>query len=101
MKLDEAQRILGCYIGGNPPATIEDVMRSFHARVMETHPDTGKPDPSMSVTALITARNLLRQAVAQRVETQNNACGTCKGSGSIRGRFGSTPCASCKGSGSV
>jgi hypothetical protein len=93
MKVDEAERILGCYLGGNPPAGLDDIAASYRARLRETHPDTG--DGTVLPAQLQQAAKTLRQVVT----VANNRCKTCAGRGVVRAKMGTTACVACKGTG--
>lgn len=95
MKREEAERLLGCYLGGNPPATVEDIARAFRQRLIETHADTNDGQQGTLPAQLQTARRLLVQIVAGR----NTACAQCSGKGRVPAKMGSRTCSACKGSG--
>lgn len=95
MSLDTAQRLIGCYLGGNPPATAAEVRASYAMRVRECHPDTGSGPAYATMAELQQAKKTLLEALTG----QNSACVLCKGRGRVPHRIGTRQCAACGGTG--
>lgn len=113
MKPGKAMEVLGLVGTALAELTREQVDRAFTEAVKRNHPDTtgqalenlaadiaagvdvDAPREVWTVDSLKEAREVLRQVVAGA----NNRCRTCKGSGIIRAKMGSTPCVACKGTG--
>lgn len=99
MKHSEARAMLGLD-KAVPALTEEIVVTAWREAVKRSHPDTApaKNDPARivwTVDALTTAKKTLLDSLSGA----DFACGTCGGSGKVRGKVGLRQCATCKGTG--
>lgn len=91
MNTQYARELLGFREGEAHP--LISIRARFAQRVKESHPDTGTPH--VPIKDLQTARDVLISAL----ETKNNACVLCSGTGKVRGVIGMRACSACKGTG--
>lgn len=99
MKLGDAMELLGLNMSALTELTPADAYRAFRAAVVRDHPDTG--GEAEGAGQRIRDLQEARRVVTEHLEGRNNACGTCKGRGTVRAKFGATKCSSCNGTGEI
>ncbi len=94
MTRDEAAKLLGKYPVPFDPAEPAYPRAAWAAAVKSLHADTSADGTSNAelIAKLTKARDLLLQ-------TGPEPCTSCRGTGKVRGRFGSVDCGACKGTG--
>lgn len=97
MKHSEARAILGLDNTASS-LTEEIVVTAWRAAVKHNHPDMS-PDAKASNLHTIDQLTKAKKTLLDSLNGADFACGTCGGSGKVRGRVGLRECATCKGTG--
>lgn len=100
MKHSEARDIL-CLDKAMPTLTVEIVQEAFRNACKAYHPDTGILTRLEGMVPVYTMDQLTkaRKTLLDNLNGADFACGSCGGSGKVRGKVGLSKCPTCKGTG--